>query len=353
MTSFFLESALGDALKTVYPPGSKEDIVTLNWVQHVAQEGKKVSLVLEVPAPHVKDVAFLEAEAAQALKKLPGVETVQIVVTSPSLAPPKSNPAAGLASSKPIPGVSHLIAVASGKGGVGKSTTALNLALAFSDLSLKVGLLDLDIYGPSLPHLLGRFEKPMSVDGKTMEPLEAHGITCMSMGFLMPPEKAAIWRGPMVHSAVQQMLHQVNWGTLDLLLLDMPPGTGDVALSLAQLAPLTGAIMVSTPQELALLDVRRAIEMLRKVKVPLLGLIENMSYFACPSCGTTSHIFHHHGAKTEASKQGIPFLGEIPLSEAIRQACDAGKPVFDGRSNSPLLEIYRQIARNVWEKIQS
>lgn len=345
MVSFFPESTLWNALKTVNPPEAREDIVALKWVQHISQEGEKVKLLLEIPIEHAKNAKLLEAEIELALKKLPNVKTVQVAVTSHGPKPHITPQSA----SRPIPGVSHLVAIASGKGGVGKSTTALNLALALSDLSLKVGLLDLDIYGPSLPHLLRRSEKPISLDGKTMEPLEVHGIKCMSMGFLMPPEKAAIWRGPMVHSAVQQMLHQVNWGTLDLLLLDMPPGTGDVALSLSQTAPLTGAIMVSTPQELALLDVRRAIEMFRKVGVPILGFIENMSYFACPACGTTSHIFHHHGAKAEASQQRIPFLGEIPLSEEIRQACDAGEPLFKERPKADILEIYRTIAHKLWD----
>ncbi|MGL5784484.1 MAG: P-loop NTPase [Alphaproteobacteria bacterium] len=347
MVSFSHETALWNALKTIKPPEAREDIVTLKWVQHLDQEGEKVKLLLEMPTEHAKNAKFLETEIELTLKKLPNVKTVQVVITSHA---PKPH-AASQNAPRPIPGISHLIAIASGKGGVGKSTTALNLALALSDLSLKVGLLDLDIYGPSLPHLVRRSEKPISLDGKTMEPLEAHGIKCMSMGFLMPPEKAAIWRGPMVHSAVQQMLHQVNWGTLDLLLLDMPPGTGDVALSLSQIAPLTGAVMVSTPQDLALLDVRRAIEMFRKVRVPILGLIENMSYFACPSCGTTSHIFHHHGAKAEASQQGVPFLGEIPLSQEIRQACDEGEPIFKERPKAHILEIYRSIAHNLWRRL--
>jgi ATP-binding protein involved in chromosome partitioning len=251
-----------------------------------------------------------------------------------------------------IPGVAAVIAVASGKGGVGKSTTALNLALGLRDLGLKVGLLDADIYGPSVPRLTGLHEKPELNDERKMIPLKRFGLAIMSIGFLVEEETAMIWRGPMVMSAVTQMLRDVVWGQLDVLVVDMPPGTGDAQLTLAQNVPLKGAVIVSTPQDLSLIDARRGLAMFKKVNVPVLGIVENMSYFQCPQCGTKSDIFGHGGARHEAEKLGVPFLGEIPLHMAIRATSDAGTPVVDSEPDGPHAAIYRAIAGQVRDQLK-
>lgn len=246
-----------------------------------------------------------------------------------------------------IPGVGAIIAVASGKGGVGKSTTALNLALGLRDLGLKVGLLDADIYGPSVPRLTGVLQKPQLNDAKKMVPINRFGIPLMSIGFLVGEETPMVWRGPMVMSAVRQMLWDVDWGVLDVLIVDMPPGTGDAQLTLAQQVPLRGAVIVSTPQDLALIDARRGIAMFSKVNVPTLGIVENMSYFQCPECGTRSDIFGHGGARHEAERLNVPFLGEIPLHMAIRTSSDAGAPVVDSEPDGPHAAIYRAIGEKI------
>jgi ATP-binding protein involved in chromosome partitioning len=246
-----------------------------------------------------------------------------------------------------IPGVEAVIAVASGKGGVGKSTTAVNLALGLRDLKLKVGVLDADIYGPSMPRLLAIKGKPETVGGRTLRPMDAYGMKVMSIGFLVDEETPMIWRGPMVMSAITQMLREVEWGKLDVMVVDMPPGTGDAQLTLAQQVPLAGAVIVSTPQDLALIDARRGIAMFRRVNVPVLGLVENMSYFLCPHCGQRTDIFSHGGAKAEAEKQGVPFLGEVPLEAEIRETSDAGLPVVATKPDSPHAAIYREIAGRV------
>ncbi|MHC2437241.1 Mrp family chromosome partitioning ATPase [Bradyrhizobium sp. USDA 4451] len=251
-----------------------------------------------------------------------------------------------------IPGIAAVIAVASGKGGVGKSTTALNLALGLRDLGLRVGLLDADIYGPSVPRLTGIREKPQLNDDKKMIPLQRFGLSIMSIGFLVEEDTAMIWRGPMVMSAITQMLRDVAWGTLDVLVVDMPPGTGDAQLTLAQNVPLKGAVIISTPQDLSLIDARRGLAMFKKVNVPVLGIVENMSYFQCPHCGTRSDIFGHGGARHEAEKLGVPFLGEIPLHIAIRTASDAGTPVVESEPNGPHAAIYRAIGGKVREQLQ-
>ncbi|HRJ62557.1 MAG TPA: iron-sulfur cluster carrier protein ApbC, partial [Azospirillaceae bacterium] len=252
---------------------------------------------------------------------------------------------------KLAPGVKHIVAVASGKGGVGKSTTAANLALGMALNGLKVGLLDADIYGPSMPRMLGISGQPSSADGKILEPMENYGVKVMSMGFLVDEETPMIWRGPMVMSALQQMLRDVNWGTLDVLVVDMPPGTGDAQLTMAQSAPLAGAVIVSTPQDIALLDARKGINMFRKVDVPVLGVVENMSYFCCPNCGHRTDVFSHGGARKEAERYGAEFLGEIPLDIVIRETGDAGQPVVAAQPDSDHAKAYRAIAKRVWEKI--
>jgi ATP-binding protein involved in chromosome partitioning len=251
-----------------------------------------------------------------------------------------------------IPGVAAIIAVASGKGGVGKSTTALNLALGLRDLGLRVGLLDADIYGPSVPRLTGLRDKPELNDERKMIPLQRFGLSIMSIGFLVEEETAMIWRGPMVMSAVTQMLRDVAWGRLDVLVVDMPPGTGDAQLTLAQNVPLKGAIIISTPQDLSLIDARRGLAMFKKVNVPVLGIIENMSYFQCPHCGTQSDIFGHGGARHEAEHLAVPFLGEIPLHISIRTSSDAGTPVVESEPNGAHATIYRAIAAKVRDQLK-
>ena len=251
-----------------------------------------------------------------------------------------------------IPGVDAVIAVASGKGGVGKSTTAVNLALGLRDLGLKIGMLDADIYGPSLPKLLAIKEKPQTIGGTRLKPIERYGLTVMSIGFLIDEDTPMIWRGPMVMSAITQMLREVEWGKLDVMVVDMPPGTGDAQLTMAQQVPLKGAVIVSTPQDLALIDARRGVAMFKRVNVPVLGVVENMSYFLCPSCGTRSDIFGHGGARHEAERLGVPFLGEVPLHMTIREKSDAGLPVVATEPDGEHARIYRDIATKVLTQLK-
>ena len=317
----------------------------------------------------------MRARAEAAVRAVPGVTSVMVALTAERAAgggpPPRppQRPAAGAhahaapgaaraarapgapAAPSPagIPGVGAIIAVASGKGGVGKSTTAVNLALGLRDLGLKVGILDADIYGPSLPKLLAIREKPQTIGGTRLKPIERHGMPVMSIGFLIEEETPMIWRGPMVMSALTQMLREVEWGTLDVMVVDMPPGTGDAQLTMAQQVPLKGAVIVSTPQDLALIDARRGIAMFRRVNVPVLGIVENMTTFICPHCGTRSDIFGHGGARHEAERLGVPFLGEVPLDMAIRENSDAGTPVVatepDGAARASLSRHRRARAR--------
>jgi ATP-binding protein involved in chromosome partitioning len=247
--------------------------------------------------------------------------------------------------------VRSIVAVASGKGGVGKSTTAVNLALALAQAGHRTGILDADIYGPSLPMLLGISEKPKSANGKKIAPIEKYGIKCMSIGFLVPADTPTIWRGPMVMGALQQLMGDVEWGTLDVMIVDMPPGTGDAQLTMAQRVPLAGAVIVSTPQDLALIDARKGLNMFRKVDVPVLGIVENMSYFLCPHCGERSDIFSHGGARREAERLGVDFLGELPLDIAIRVTSDEGRPIVVSDPTSAHAKVYREIAERVWAKL--
>jgi ATP-binding protein involved in chromosome partitioning len=272
-----------------------------------------------------------------------------------SHAPARGGPGGGAPRPGPaLPGVRHVVAVASGKGGVGKSTTACNLALALKAQGLKVGLLDADIYGPSVPKLFGLDQKPETIDtpqGQRIVPLNGYGLPVMSIGFLIQADTAMIWRGPMVQSALTQLLREVAWGELDVLIVDMPPGTGDAQLTMAQATPLAGAVIVSTPQDLALIDARRGVTMFRRVEVPILGVIENMATFICPHCGGASHIFGHGGARVEAQRLGVPFLGEVPLTMAIRESSDAGRPVVAVDPDSPQATVYRDIAAALWANL--
>ncbi|WP_292452626.1 Mrp/NBP35 family ATP-binding protein, partial [Mesorhizobium sp.] len=270
----------------------------------------------------------------------------------PSQRPAPQAPASHSHGRRGVPGIDAIIAVASGKGGVGKSTTAVNLALGLAANGLKVGVLDADIYGPSMPRLLNIHGRPQTVDGKILKPMQNYGLKVMSMGFLVDEETPMIWRGPMVMSALTQMLREVEWGPLDVLVVDMPPGTGDAQLTMAQQVPLAGAVIVSTPQDLALIDARKGLNMFKKVDVPLLGIVENMSYFLAPDTGKRYDIFGHGGARREAERLGVTFLGEVPLEMGIRESSDAGAPVVASKPEGAEAKIYRDIASKVWDRVQ-
>ncbi|CAO4177104.1 Mrp/NBP35 family ATP-binding protein [Methylorubrum populi] len=328
--------------------------------QVVIDSGNRVMFSILIDPSEAELFEPVRREAEGRVLALPGVSSVLVSLTSeraqgapnPSAAP--RSPGGAPAGAPPprqgnaLAGVRHIVAVASGKGGVGKSTTACNLALGLSAQGLRVGLLDADIYGPSVPKLLGLSGKPRVIEGKVLEPMQAYGLKAMSIGFLIEPESAMIWRGPMVQSAITQMLRDVAWGELDVLVVDMPPGTGDAQLTMAQATPLSGAVIVSTPQDLALIDARRGVTMFRKVSVPILGVIENMATFICPNCGYASAIFGHGGARHEAERLEVPFLGEIPLTMAIRETSDAGRPVVATDPDGPQAKVYREIAQKLW-----
>ena len=328
----------------------------------VAGNGK-VFFSITVDAGAVKAWEPVRECAEQAVRALPGVQSALVALTAerkgPAAAPrpardgpaPAARPGARAEAVQGIPGVEAIIAVASGKGGVGKSTTAVNLALGLGALGLKVGILDADIYGPSLPRLLAIKERPQTVGGTRLKPITRYGLTVMSIGFLIDEETPMIWRGPMVISALTQMLREVEWGALDIMVVDMPPGTGDAQLTMAQQVPLKGAVIVSTPQDLALIDARRGIAMFKRVNVPVLGIVENMSYFLCPQCGTRSDIFGYGGARREAERHGVPFLGEVPLHMTIREKSDAGLPVVATEPEGAHAAVYRGIAQAVRDQL--
>ena len=372
-----------EQLRRVKGPELKEDIVALGLVSDIVIRDGKVYFSISIDPAQAEELEPMRQAAEKVVREVPGVEQVLASLTahagagngrpqaSPAASPVRGAPAPGApvpppmaaragqaqapAQAKPgVPGVGAIIAVASGKGGVGKSTTAANLALAFQANGLKVGMLDADIYGPSLPRLLGVSGRPEPVTrgGRILKPLEGYGMKVMSMGFLVEEDTPMIWRGPMVMSALTQMLREVAWGELDILVVDMPPGTGDAQLTMAQQVPLAGAVIVSTPQDLALIDARKGINMFRKVEVPILGLIENMSYFLCPHCGERSEIFGHGGAHKEADKLGAEFLGEVPLNMTIRETSDSGRPVVVSDPKSAHAMIYRDIAAKVWAEIE-
>jgi len=350
------EQTILKALRAVRDGDS--DIVSRNMVSGVAMRDGHVRFAIEVDPSRGPALEPLRQMAERAVGALPGVLSVTAVLTAeravhakqaPKPAPRQAAPAGD--ARQAIPGVKHVIAVASGKGGVGKSTTAVNLALALAAGGRKVALLDADIYGPSIPRMMGINRRPDSKDGKRLIPPVNWGIACMSIGFMIGEDTPMIWRGPMVMSALQQMLYDVEWGERDVLVVDLPPGTGDAQLTMAQRVPLAGAVIVSTPQDIALIDARKGLNMFRKVSVPVLGIVENMSFFLCPHCGERSDIFGHGGARQEAATLGVPFLGEVPLHLDIRTTSDAGTPIVATQPDAPQSKIYRQIADRVWAEL--
>ena len=335
------------------------DLVSRDMIRALSVENRQVRFVIEV-APDLAPKFSGVRDAAQAVvERLEGVDSASVVLTAhgggaaPTAPSQPGNPPSLKIGGHPKPqegpskpsGVDRIIAIASGKGGVGKSTLSSNLAVALARQGRRVGLLDADIYGPSQPRMMGVSERPKSPDGKTIIPLTSHGVTMMSIGLMVEPEKAVVWRGPMLMGALQQMMGQVEWGELDILLVDLPPGTGDVQLTLCTKTQMTGAIVVSTPQDVALLDARKALDMFKTLHTPVLGLVENMSHYICPTCGTEAHIFGHGGVAAEAEKLGLPFLGEIPLDLDIRLAADGGVPIASG--DTPQAEAYAQLAKRL------
>ncbi|MFN0262976.1 Mrp/NBP35 family ATP-binding protein [Tepidamorphus sp. 3E244] len=373
------KEAVLEALKRVRGPDMERDLVESGIVSDIFISGGRVIFSISVDAAMAQKLEPMRQAAEKVVNEVPGVEKAIVSLTAEKAggngagaaaapaakAPPPGNlapppPMAGKgpggqqaapAQAAGVPGVKHIIAVASGKGGVGKSTTTANLALALQALGLKVGILDADIYGPSQPRLLGVSGRPEPVHGRVLKPLEGFGLKVMSMGFLVEEDTPMIWRGPMVISAITQMLREVEWGELDVLVVDMPPGTGDAQLTMAQQVPLSGAVIVSTPQDLALIDARKGINMFRRVDVPILGIIENMSYFLCPSCGDRSDIFGNGGAKAEAEKIGVPFLGDVPLHMDIREKSDSGRPPVASDPDGQHAKIFGEIASQVWRQI--
>jgi ATP-binding protein involved in chromosome partitioning len=376
MTEPITRERVLEELRHVKGPDLKDNIVDLGLVSEIVIQQGKVYFAIKIDPARARELEDLRRAAETAVSGLPGVEKATVTLTadrepgaprdgngaasrspvSPQMPPrsPTSPGAARDARHRPggVPGAKAIIAVASGKGGVGKSTTAVNLALGLKERGLAIGLLDADIYGPSIPRLLGLTGKPQQLAGNKLQPMEAYGLKVMSMGFLVDEETPMIWRGPMVMSALSQMLKDVAWGDLDVLVVDMPPGTGDAQLTMAQQVPLAGAVIVSTPQDLALIDARKGLNMFRKVNVPVLGIVENMSTFICPHCGERSDIFGHGGAKSEATRLGVPFLGEVPLTMTVRETSDSGKPIVVSDPSSPPAAAYRAIARNVWEELE-
>ena len=355
-----------EALKGVTDPDRNADIVSLEMVSGLAVKDGNVAFSIEVDPERGDRLEPVRKAAEDAVMGLAGVVSVSAVLTAERQpGPPSPSPPVRAAAPAPVaapgpepegqkplvPGVDAIIAIASGKGGVGKSTVAVNLALGLAAAGHKIGVLDADIYGPSMPRMMGISGRPASPDGKILIPMENYGVKCMSIGFLVAEDTPMIWRGPMVMGALQQMLRDVQWGELDVLVVDMPPGTGDAQLTMAQSVPLAGAVLVSTPQDIALLDARRGLNMFQRVNVPVLGIIENMSYFNCPNCGHRTEIFSHGGARAEAEKLGVDFLGEVPLDVAIRETSDGGRPIVVSDPESDNAKRFRAIADKVWESL--
>ncbi|UDF30577.1 UNVERIFIED_ORG: iron-sulfur cluster carrier protein ApbC [Roseateles sp. XES5] len=389
MTDVSKEQVL-ERLRTVRGPDMDGNIVDLGLVSDVFISDGKAYFSITVPAERARELDPMRAAAERVVKEIPGIKAAMVALTADKRA--AAGPAASRAPAPPppgrgaahdhaghghaghshaghshaapagqpqqraksgIPGVGAIIAVASGKGGVGKSTTAVNLALALKANGLRVGILDADIYGPSMPRLLKISGRPQQLEGRMIKPMENYGIKVMSMGFLVDEEVAMIWRGPMIQSALMQMLREVAWGDLDVLVVDMPPGTGDIQLTLSQRVPVTGAVIVTTPQDIALIDAKKGLKMFEKVGVPILGLVENMSYFIAPDTGNRYDIFGHGGARKEAERIGVPFLGEVPLTMDIRETSDAGTPVVVSNPDGAAAKVYRQIAARVWQELET
>lgn len=382
------KAQIEDKLRRIKGPDLTGNVVDLGLVSEILIRDDKVYFSITVPAHRAEELEPLRQAAERVVREVDGVKGATVVLTAdarsgsrpapPAASPagsspehprvqaarargaagdgaaqaprPAQAPAAPRQQSQAVPGVKHLIAVASGKGGVGKSTTAVNLALGLQSLGLKAGIMDADIYGPSQPRLLGLTGRP-DVSGKTLQPMQAYGLKAMSMGFMVDEGTPIVWRGPMVVQALNQMLREVAWGDLDVLVIDMPPGTGDVQLTMAQQVPLSGAVIVSTPQDLALIDARKSLAMFQKVHVPILGIIENMSQFICPKCGERSDIFGHGGAAKEAANLGVPFLGGVPLHMDIRAKSDSGQPVTATEPDGPHAAVFRELAAKTWENI--
>jgi ATP-binding protein involved in chromosome partitioning len=363
------EEQIRHALSSVAVPTRDGDVVSLGMISGVVVKDGNVGFSIEIDPAEKDALEPMRQTAEETVRALAGVVSATAVLTAesaPSGQPAQSHahthshgqgpgaqggPQAGPQAASGIPGVGAIIAVASGKGGVGKSTVAVNLALALAANGQRVGMLDADIYGPSLPRMMGIGGRPHSPDGKVIDPMKSYGIECMSMGFLVDEETPMIWRGPMVQGALEQMMRDVRWGELDVMVVDMPPGTGDAQLTMAQRVPLAGAVIVSTPQDIALLDARKGLNMFKRVDVPVLGIVENMSYYICPSCGDRAHIFGHGGARETAQKLGVDFLGEIPLDLAIRETSDQGRPIVVSDPDSPHAKSFLDIATKVATKI--
>jgi ATP-binding protein involved in chromosome partitioning len=346
---------LREALRTITDPASGKDIVTAGLIEGIELRGSLVQVALLTDRAHAAAMEPVRRQVEAVLSRQPGISNATAVLTAHKAATQAAPTAAhgqghGQKPALLLPDVKAIVAVASGKGGVGKSTVAVNLAVSLARAGHRTGLLDADIYGPSLPRMLGLSRKP-EVRGDRMIPLQAWGLSCMSIGFLVEEDTPMIWRGPMVMGALEQMMGQVEWGALDILVVDMPPGTGDAQLTMAQRVTLTGAVIVSTPQDIALIDARRGVRMFERVRVPVLGLVENMSFFCCPNCGHRSDIFGHGGARSEAQRLGTEFLGEVPLLLDIRTASDAGTPIAAAAPESDGAKAFAAMAERVWEKV--
>lgn len=346
-----VRDTITDALKLITDPVKGSDIMASGVVRALNVEGGAVRFVMEIAPSHAPAYEAVKTEAEAKLKALEGVESVSVVMTGQA-PPPDLKPrgAARLKDPDKIPGVDRIVAIASGKGGVGKSTISANLACALAQQGRRVGLLDADVYGPSQPRMLGVSGRPASPDGKIILPMRNHGVTMMSIGLMTNEDQAVVWRGPMLMGALQQMMMQVQWGALDVLLVDLPPGTGDVQMTLAQKAQVDGAIIVSTPQDVALLDARKGIDMFQQLHVPILGMIENMSTHICSNCGHEEHVFGHGGVTAEAARLNVPLLAEVPLDLGIRRAADGGAPITVTQPDSAQAKTFRDIAAGLVER---